>query len=192
MDSNKIVGERIKSLREKKSMTVEDLAGQTGLAIEQIERIENDIDLPCLSPLIKISRALGVRLGTFFDDQEVSGPIICRKDEYSDTISFSNSAIQSRKNMEYHSLSKSKTDRHMEPFIIDVTPIEKNDFVLSTHEGEEFIYILEGTMELSYGKGTYLLNAGDSVYYDSIIPHHIHGYQGQAAKILAVIYTPIS
>jgi mannose-6-phosphate isomerase-like protein (cupin superfamily) len=79
----------------------------------------------------------------------------------------------------------------MEPFIIDVQPTEKDDYVLSTHEGEEFIFILEGTMELVYGKSTYLLEVGDSVYYDSIIPHHIHGYQGQAAKILAVIYTPV-
>lgn len=191
MNTNTIVGDRIKSIRESKSMTVEQLAEKAGLTVEQIQRIENDIDLPSLSPLIKISHALEVRLGTFFDDQSVSGPVICRKDKYSDSISFSNNAIQSRKNMEYHSLSKSKTDRHMEPFIIDVAPTEKNDFVLSTHEGEEFIFVLEGTMELSYGKNTYLLECGDSVYYDSIIPHHLHGYEGQAAKILAVIYTPV-
>jgi len=191
MDSNKIVGERIKSIRESKSMTIDELAEKTALSVEQIKRIENDIDLPSLSPLIKISHALEVRLGTFFDDQSGSGPVICRKDQYSDTISFSNNATQSRKNMEYHSLSKSKTDRHMDPFIIDVAPIEKDDYVLSTHEGEEFIYILEGTMELVYGKNKYLLQVGDSVYYDSIIPHHIHAYQGQQAKILAVIYTPI-
>jgi transcriptional regulator with XRE-family HTH domain len=147
MNTNTIVGDRIKSIRESKSMTVEQLAEKAGLTVEQIQRIENDIDLPSLSPLIKISHALEVRLGTFFDDQSVSGPVICRKDKYSDSISFSNNAIQSRKNMEYHSLSKSKTDRHMEPFIIDVAPTEKNDFVLSTHEGEEFIFVLEGTME---------------------------------------------
>lgn len=191
MNTNTIVGDRIKSIRESKLMTIEELAEKAGLTVEQINRIENDIDLPSLSPLIKISHALEVRLGTFFDDQSVSGPVICRKDKYSDSISFSNNAIQSRKNMEYHSLSKSKSDRHMEPFIIDVAPTEKNDFVLSTHEGEEFIFVLDGTMELSYGKNTFLVNEGDSIYYDSIIPHHLHGYEGQAAKILAVIYTPI-
>lgn len=191
MDSNKIVGERIKSLREEKSMTIEELAQKAELSVEQIKRIEDDIDLPSLSPLIKISHALEVRLGTFFDDQSVNGPVICRKDQYSDTVSFSNNTTSSRKNMEYHSLSKSKTDRHMEPFIIDVNPVEKEEYVLSTHEGEEFILILEGTMELVYGKNKYLLHEGDSVYYDSIIPHHIHGYQGQKAKILAVIYTPV-
>lgn len=191
MDSNKQVGNRIKSLRESKPISIEDLANKSGLAIEQIERIENGNDLPSLSPLIKISHVLGVRLGTFFDDQEIIGPVVCRKDQYTDTISFSNNALQSRKNMNYHSLCKSKTDRHMEPFIIDVAPTESNDYLLSTHEGEEFIYILEGTMELNYGKNTYLLNEGDSIYYDSVISHHLHGYKGQAAKILAVIYTPI-
>lgn len=191
MDSNKIVGERIKSLRESKSMSIEELAQKSELSVEQIKRIEEDIDLPSLSPLIKISHALEVRLGTFFDDQSVVGPVICHQNQYEDTVMFSNNSTSSRKNMEYHSLSRSKTDRHMEPFIIDVNPIEKEDFVLSTHEGEEFIYILNGTMELVYGKNKYLLNPGDSVYYDSIIPHHIHGYQGQKAKILAVIYTPV-
>lgn len=191
MDTSKIVGEKIKALRENHGISLEQLAERAGLAIEQIDRIENNIDLPSLAPLIKIARVLGVRLGTFLDDQEELGPVVCRKREATDSISFSNNAIQSRKHMEYHSLSKSKADRHMEPFIIDVTPTDDNAFVLSSHEGEEFIMVMSGTMEISYGKHTYLLEEGDSIYYDSIVPHHVHAYQGQAAKILAVIYTPI-
>ena len=191
MDTSKIVGEKIKSLREGQGISREELAQRSGLAIEQVERIENNIDLPSLAPLIKIARVLGVRLGTFLDDQDETGPAICRKSEASNSISFSNNAIQSRKHMEYHSLSKSKADRHMEPFIIDVAPTDDTDFVLSSHEGEEFIMVLEGTMEISYGKNSYLLEEGDTIYYDSIVPHHVHGYKGQAAKILAVIYTPV-
>ena len=192
MDTSKIVGEKIKSLREEKGISIEALAERSGLAIEQIERIENNIDLPSLAPLIKIARVLGVRLGTFLDDQDETGPVVCRKTEATDTISFSNNAIHSRRHMEYHSLSKSKADRHMEPFIIDVQPTEESsDFVLSSHEGEEFIMVMEGTMEISYGKHTYLLEAGDSIYYDSIVPHHVHAYEGKSARILAVIYTPV-
>lgn len=168
MDTSKIVGEKIKSLRESQSISIEQLAERSGLAVEQIERIENNIDLPSLAPLIKIARVLGVRLGTFLDDQDETGPAICRKTEAKDSISFSNNAIQSRKHMEYHSLSKSKADRHMEPFIIDVAATEDSDFVLSSHEGEEFIMVMEGIMEISYGKNTYLLEEGDSIYYDSI------------------------
>ena len=163
MDTSKIVGEKIKALREDKSITIEELAQRSGLAIEQVERIEGNIDLPSLAPLIKIARVLGVRLGTFLDDQDETGPVVCRKEEAKDTISFSNNAIHSRKHMEYHSLSKSKADRHMEPFIIDVAPTSDNDFVLSSHEGEEFIIVMEGIMEISYGKATYLLEEGDSM-----------------------------
>ncbi len=167
MDSTKIVGEKIKSLRETKEISVAELAVRSGLAEEQIERIENNVDLPSLAPLIKIARALGVRLGTFLDDQEEQGAVICRKQESEDTISFSNNAMDLRTHMRYHSLSKSKADRHMEPFIV------------------------EGAVEVCHGKKCHLIKAGDSIYYDSIVPHHVHGYQGQAAKILAVIYTPI-
>ena len=190
MDTSKIVGEKIKSLRESRNITMEDLAQRSGLAIEQVERIENNIDLPSLAPLIKIARVLGVRLGTFLDDQDETGPSVCRRTEAGDTISFSNNAIQSRKHMEYHSLARSKADRHMEPFLIDVTATDDMDFVLSSHEGEEFIYVLQGRLEISYGKNSYVLDEGDSIYYDSIVPHHVHGYQGQAAKILAVVYAP--
>ena len=70
MDTSKIVGEKIKALREDKSISIEELAQRSGLAIEQVERIENNIDIPSLAPLIKIARVLGVRLGTFLDDQD--------------------------------------------------------------------------------------------------------------------------
>ena len=63
MDTSKIVGEKIKALREDKSISIEELAQRSGLAIEQVERIENNIDIPSLAPLIKIARVLGVRLG---------------------------------------------------------------------------------------------------------------------------------
>ena len=191
MDTNKIVGEKIKSLREEKGLSREELARQSGIGIEQIERIESNIDLPSLAPLIKIARVLGVRLGTFLDEQQENGPVVCRKDEVMNSIEFSNNAIQSRKHMTYHSLSRSKADRHMEPFIIDVMPTDDTDFVLSTHQRQEFILVMEGTMEITHGRNNYILNEGDSIYYDSIVPHHVHGYKGQAAKILAVIYTPI-
>ena len=203
MDSTKIVGEKIKSLRETKEISVAELAVRSGLAEEQIERIENNVDLPSLAPLIKIARVLGVRLGTFLDDQDENGPVVCRNDqeeqgavicrkqESEDTISFSNNAMDLRTHMRYHSLSKSKADRHMEPFIVDVEPTEESHFSLSSHEGEEFIYVMEGAVEVCHGKKCHLIKAGDSIYYDSIVPHHVHGYQGQAAKILAVIYTPI-
>ena len=177
MDSTRIVGEKIKSLRETKEISVAELAERSGLAEDQIHRIENNVDLPSLAPLIKIARA--------------QGAVVCRKESAEDTISFSNNAMDLRTHMRYHSLSKSKADRHMEPFIVDVASNDNVEFTLSSHEGEEFIYVMEGVIEVCHGKKCYVIEAGDSIYYDSIVPHHVHGLCGQAAKILAVIYTPI-
>lgn len=191
MSTNKNIGNKIKSIRESKSISLEDIAERSGLALEQIERIENGTDLPSLAPLIKISRVLGIRLGTILDDLTEDGPVVCRQEEAIESISFSNNATTIRKHMDYRSLAGTKSDRHMEPFIIDVNETEEKEFQLSSHEGEEFIYVMQGTMEISYGQSTYVLGEGDSIYYDSIIPHHVHALDGQAAKILAVIYTPI-
>lgn len=191
MANSKIVGEKIKSLRELKNITREELAERSGLHLDQIISIEDNVNIPSLAPLIKIARVLGVRLGTFLDDSSDLGPVICRKAEKSESISFSNNAAHARKHMEYFSLSKAKSDRHMEPFIINIEPSKEVDFIVSTHEGEEFIYVIEGIIEINYGKQTYILEEGDSIYYDSIVAHHVHAYQGGAARILAVIYTPL-
>ena len=192
MDNTKIVGEKIKAVREAKQISIADVVERTGLAREQIERIESNVDIPSLAPLIKIARALGVRLGTFLDDQDEMGAVVCRKEEHTGkTISFSNNAMSARTHMQYHSLSASKADRHMEPFIIDVEATDETSYELSSHEGEEFIYVMEGAVEIANGKKNHVIEAGDSIYYDSIVPHHVHGFNGQAAKILAVVYTPI-
>ena len=193
MKDNKIIGSKIQHIRETKQLSVEDVAERSGLSVEQIQRIEGNVDFPSLAPLIKIARVLGVRLGTFLDDQSQLGPVVCRKgDMAGDGIGFTNNNTEGRKHMAYHSLSQDKSGRHMEPFMIDVAPsAEGESFVTSSHEGEEFIYVMEGAVEVCHGKKCHLIKAGDSIYYDSIVPHHVHGYQGQAAKILAVIYTPI-
>ena len=177
--------------RETKEISIAELAERTGLAEEQINRIENNVDIPSLAPLIKIARALGVRLGTFLDDQDEIGAVVYHKDEeMKETISFSNNAMDTRTHMRYLSLAKSKSDRHMEPFIVDIEATNDTEYSLSSHEGEEFIYVLEGKVEIQYGKDTYELEVGDSLYYDSIVAHHVHSHEGKA-KILAVVYTPV-
>ena len=192
MGNNKIIGAKIKNIRESKQLSIEEVAERSGLGIEQIERIEGNLDFPSLAPLIKIARVLGVRLGTFLDDQAELGPVVCRKkDSEADGIGFTNNATQGHKHMDYHSLSQDKSGRHMEPFLIEIAPSEEGeDFILSTHEGEEFIYVLNGVVEINYGKNTYILEEGDSIYYDSIVAHHVHAAADNKARFLGVVYTP--
>lgn len=191
-DNKTIVGSKIKGIRESKNLSIEEISERSGLSVDQILSIENDQNLPSLGPLIKIARALGVRLGTFMDDNDALGPVITRaKDRERDSsISFSNGAADARKHMEYHPLAQQKAGRHMEPFVIEINPTDENNFQLSAHEGEEFIYVMEGQLEIDYGKEKYQLSEGDSIFYDSIVKHHVHGLPGKSAKILAVVYIP--
>jgi transcriptional regulator with XRE-family HTH domain len=184
------VGLRIKSIRESKSITAEQVAERSGLTLDQLKRIESDKNLPSLSPLIKISRALGVRLGTFLDDSDNLGPVVCRKDNQPKGISFSTDTASSHNYLNFFALAQSKAGRHMEPFLIDIDSASDSDYQLSSHEGEEFIYVLEGVVEITYGKNTFVVNAGESIYYDSIVEHNVHAANQSKAKILAVVYTP--
>jgi mannose-6-phosphate isomerase-like protein (cupin superfamily) len=90
--------------------------------------------------------------------------------------------------MSFYSLAKGKTGRSMEPFFVDIRPVAGGESSLSTHEGEEFIYVLKGEVELRYGSETITLATGDSIYYDSIVPHRVSS--AQYARVLAVIYSP--
>lgn len=192
MNTKKMVGTRIKNYRESKSISLAEMAERTGLSEDQIIRIEDNKDFPSLAPLIKIARVLGVRLGTFLDDHDTLGPVVSRKKEVKESVSFSTDQTSSHTHMNYYALSSDKAGRHMEPFIIQIAPKKEGvDFILSSHEGEEFIYCLEGLVEISYGPETYILEEGDSIYYDSIIAHHVHAACTVGAKILAVVYTPI-
>ena len=191
-NNNSALGSKIKGIRESRNLSIEEIAESSGLTVDQINSIENDENLPSLGPLIKIARAMGVRLGTFMDDNDALGPVVCRAEdrEKDNSISFSNGAVDARKHMEYHPLAQQKAGRHMEPFVIDINPEDKPEFTLSAHEGEEFIYVMNGEVEIEYGKEKYTLHEGDSIFYDSIVKHHVHGAPGKSAKILAVVYIP--
>lgn len=180
------IGKRIKNLREEKNLSREQLANLTNLSLSFITALEEEDLYPSLAPLQKVSRALGVRLGTFMDDQVSKDPIIIKSDYKEEDLSMQ-VAKNKKPSFHYHSLGKGKSDRNMEPFIIEIEA--DGDETLSSHEGEEFMYVIDGEINIDYGKEKYTLKTGDSIYYNSIVPHHV-GTKTQA-KILAVIYYPI-
>ena len=186
-------GQRITELCKTYSITREMLAERSGVSIELITRIEEGGHIPDLAPLVKISRALGVRLGTLLDDHEKLGPVITRAGSV-DEASFitglpSEDSSHGHEGLSFKPLAADKNSRHMEPFIVDIEPLA--DQKKSTHEGEEFIYLLEGNLTIDYGQDSYSLSAGDSIYYDSIVPHRVVSADENSARILAVIYTPV-
>ena len=191
MDEKNEIGAKIKNIRESSKISKEELSKETNLSLDLINSIEKGGAVPSLTPLTKIARALGVRLGTFLDDAPQNGPIVVKEGKSNQIVYFSGEEDQTdSSSLDFYSLGAGKNDRHMEPFIIDVHT-EEGDFNLSSHEGEEFVYVLQGEIEVKYGQDSFVLSKGDSIYYDSIIPHHLHSHNGEISKILAVVYTPL-
>jgi transcriptional regulator with XRE-family HTH domain len=185
------IGQKVTTVRESLGLSCEDLAERSGCDVVVISRIEAGEIVPSLAPLIKISRALGVRLGTLLDDDAHVGPVVTRANEAAEVTrikSLETGAGAGSGTLDFFSLAAGKTARHMEPFLIDVNPSDER--TLSGHEGEEFLFVLAGTLEVAYGKDTHVLNAGDSIYYDSIVPHQVRSAGSAPARILAVVYAP--
>ncbi len=188
-DENKLGG-KIRQLREMREMSVEQLAEQSHCHVDLLRHMEDGDLVPSLTPLMNISRALGVRLGTLLDDEPHDGPLLVKAGQSPNIVHFSGKDPEAKKsNLDFYSIGAGKKDRHMEPFLIDVQPRNGEHPPLSSHEGEEFIYVLEGQIEINYGKTDYILEAGDSIYYDSVVPHDVHA-RGGTARILAVVYAP--
>jgi mannose-6-phosphate isomerase-like protein (cupin superfamily) len=139
---------------------------------------------------MRIARALGVRLGTFLDDQENVGPVVVRAGEKRKVMHVSDKSHPGRSDLDFFALAANKAGRHMEPFLIDIYPSSAQEAKPSAHEGEEFIFVFAGDVEIRYGTDTYRLSQGDSIYYDSIVAHHVHCIGDRPAQILAVVYAP--
>ncbi len=182
------IGKRVKKFRELKGISLEELSSRTGLSLSFLEEMEKGTIFPSLGPILKIARALGTRLGTFIDDYLSEDPLVVRgKDREMEISAFRGKA--SPISLRFYSLGRGKTDRHMEPFFVEVLP-EARDDDFSTHEGEEFIVVLEGEIEVTYGEEKYVLEPGDSIYYNSAVPHKVCAVGDMPARIYAVLYLP--
>jgi transcriptional regulator with XRE-family HTH domain len=188
MNGTNKVGERLASFRKRRDLTLGELSARSGVLEAEIAAIEASNVSPSIAPLVKLSRVLGVRLGTFLDDEGGEGPVVSRAGEAAEVMRATGQASPQKGALSFYSLAQGKTDRSMEPFVIDVRPGRENESPSSTHEGEEFIYVLEGSIQVRYGSETIRLGTGDSVYYDSIVPHLVSSEA--PARVLAVVYAP--
>ncbi|MFZ2448763.1 MAG: cupin domain-containing protein [Syntrophobacteraceae bacterium] len=188
MTTDEKVGARIKRFREERGLSLEEVSSRSGLLTEFLQEVEQDNVYPSLGPLVKIARVLGLRLGTFLDDQISQDPLIVRYEERKEELSMLKGKDKPVA-LKFHSLGRGKKDRHMEPFYIEILPEPAEDKKLSFHEGEEFIVVLSGEVEVYYGNEFHVLKAGDSIYYNSVIPHYV-SCRGPKAEIYAVLYFP--
>lgn len=187
MSKGSSVGKRIRTYREKLDMSVYDLAQHSGIDEKVINSIEKGEVLPALGVLTKLSRALGQRLGTFMDDQFKPDPIITRAAD----VEAKKVAGEGVNALGYasHSLAIGKPDRHMDPFRIEFAANGVDG--VSSHEGEELIICIAGEIELTYGNDRFVLKAGDTAYYNSVVKHGLKALGGKPASIYGVVFMPL-
>ena len=182
------IGEQLKRFREDNSLTLKDMAERTGLSAAVLSQIENHLISPPLGTLIRLTRALNLRPGHFFDQHPDRPFTLVRRDERRPVSRFaSKRGIQY--GYSYESLGHDMKDRHMEPFLVTLEPATLASPKPASHDGEEFLFVLEGEMEVTLGKHSDVLQPGDAIYYDSNIPHLVQCRGEEKALILAVIYS---
>jgi transcriptional regulator with XRE-family HTH domain len=181
----KIIAEKIKKTRLVRQISVEQLAKLSGLTKGYISKIENSKKAPPFSTLMKISNALNIDVTHLLSaDSEFSEDMalcIVRANERKEVVTRG-----TLYGYYYEALAYKKLGKNMEPFII--MPAFDKEAVFS-HEGEEFMYTLEGTHEFIYGNKRYVLEKGDSIYFDSAVPHSGRSLGERRAKVLVVIYS---
>ena len=156
------VGEKIRSLRHKQKISIEQLSAMSGLSKGLISQIERDITGPSVASLWKISKALNVTMNYFFDEYDDLNQIV-RKDERKKLIM--------RKSSRVYELLSPDLKKQIEMLMIEIKPNENISAELISHYGEECGVVIKGTLRIISGDNIYDLQEGDSIYLDSTIPH---------------------
>ena len=178
------IGKRIKALREHKRLSLEEVSHMTGFDVEFLSNIETNKVQPQLGTVIKLSKALDSAFSRLISGTGDRIYSITRKHEQK-TVSRSTAQKGKKQVYTYKSLAPEVKGRHMEALIVQLE--ENPDKEVSIHDGEEFIYVLDGIVVLNIGDEAFDLNPGDSAYYLSTTPHLVASKKGKAT-ILAVLY----
>ncbi len=181
------VGERIKKLRQAQEMSLDDVSRLTGIRADLLAAYEKGEAVPAIGPLIQLSRVFGSKVEGLLHGGAVAPELltICRASE-----SFGGTREDTEQSYAYSSLTRPGTAGHlMEPFLITFDPRVPQGAAI-THDGQEFVYIVDGTVELFYDGQSFRLERGDSAYLSSSRPHTFHGVGEKPAQMLAVVSSP--
>ena len=172
-------GDNIQKIRTEKNLTRKELAAAIGRDEGFLTDVEEREIEPSVSDLLKIADVLDTDISALIYGKEFhkKGVVLTKAD--------SRVRINRRKSFDYENLAPYYSGRHIEPLLVDVYSGKPLEY--SMHKGEEFHYVMEGTLKIIINKKEYILEEGDSIYFDSSFPHALTAV-GEKAKILAAIY----
>ena len=175
-----VIGKKIKTLRTLNNLTQEELASRCDLTKGYISQLENDLTSPSIATLVDILSVLGTNLNEFFSSDTVTEKIIFTKDDYF------------VKENEYGSITWLVTNaqkNEMEPILLKLNPNESTP-IDYPHEGEEFGYVIEGTIIVCLDNQKFKCKKGETFYYESSKTHYIINNGSSIAKIIWISSPP--
>jgi transcriptional regulator with XRE-family HTH domain len=173
------VGKKIKQIRTQKKMSLDNIANETGLSVDRLKKIETGKEIPPVGALLQIARSLQIDSSLFLKEQGAD-KLTDRVEAYSKRTS----------NYAYTTLTPGAENKHLKAFGVTIDPLADHEGVGYQHEGEEFVYVLEGSVEITVGDHVNKLGKSDSLHFNSGISHNLKNVGESTAELLVVIYGP--
>jgi len=175
----KSFGAKMEQLRLAKKLSFEQLASLTGLSHRYLRDIEQGVANPSVSVVIQIAKALSIDSGSFLSAEEEASEKRRMESFYKRTQAYS-----------YKTLTPNAEKKHMKAFLVTIDPRQDHKMVDYRHEGEEFVYVLTGEVEIIVGEDQYRLRKDETLHFDSGTAHKLRNLTDEEAHLLVVIYTP--
>ena len=182
------LGQTIRGLRMRKALTLEELASKTGLSVALLSQLESDVISPPVATLLKISKNLGVNIGYFFNIEETKAKWEVVRSEERKKVTRKLPHGRTPMSYSYESLAFRLPHRHMEPFLVEFDIDIEEEIIPLSHAGEEFLFLISGELEFRSENEIIILKEGDSLYFDSSLPHCFQGRGRKKPSALVVIY----
>jgi transcriptional regulator with XRE-family HTH domain len=180
------IGAKLKALRLARKLTLQAVAKETGFSPALISQIENNNVSPPIATLSRIAKFFDVKIGMFFAENEEECKFeVVRKHDRKEVPRVISPTGASH-GYSYESLSFHKQNKKMEPFILTLDD-HVSEYTTYSHEGEKFLYILQGIAEIWLDDDRITLAEGDSLYFDSTMKHRFLSKDGKEVKILSVV-----
>ncbi len=172
------IGEKIQKARIEKEMSLDFLANETGFSTEYLEQVESGGAMPPVGTVLQISRALDIDSAILLKDQDPG------------VESRIKAFTKRTENYAYKTLTSGIEKKHLKAFEITIDPLKEHTGVGYQHEGEEFVYMLKGKVEVLVGDNVNVLEENDSLHFNSGVKHKLTNLSDQTARLIVVLYVP--
>lgn len=174
------ISEKIRKIRREQNITLKELSEKTELSVSFLSQFEREVTSITLVSLKKIAEALNLTMKELFDDEKESASTFVHKGKDTQMMGLV------KKYASYERLSGKFEGRKLESLLLRMEPL-REDFLTCTHEGEEFIYIIEGTARFTVDGVEYEVGEGESIHYPSTLPHKIVNIENRELVFLCIV-----